>query len=141
MGEREYNMVRVTVVLALCVSLFIGGCQFFPFNETQAQSGCPWTPVSARAWVNRMPGPNRPDAAPLIVHLELAKQSTPVMMMRSTHTTSDTLVLELSQSDDTRLGLRGAAYRETSPTPLYKNIIIRCSGAELTRIDAIQAVH
>ncbi len=120
----------------------LAGCQiFWPNTFLNAPADpCPWQAETAKAWVNHMPGVENTRPRLLHVYVRLDEQLEPVELRRMPESTDDTLILRLAASDDKRLGLAGAAYRERTRETPYSNIIIQCHAEELARIDTIKSV-
>lgn len=104
-----------------------------------ARAACPQQIAEANAWINYMPGPGRSPRT-LNVDVRLAEATDTAVLLKSTASTGDTLVLEVRTSPAAPIPGR-LAYRESVPDPLYKRISFFCRGGEIYSIDKIERVY
>ena len=108
-------------------------------GQALAQLACPHRIAEAAAWVNHMPGPGR-SARELIVDVRLAEATDTAVVLKSSVSTGDTLVLEIRTSPSAPVAGR-LAYREPVPDPMYKKVSFFCRGGEIYAIDRIEKVY
>ena len=108
-------------------------------GQALAQMACPHRIAEAASWVNHMPGPGR-SARELHVDVRLVEATDTAVMLKSSASTGDTLVLEIRTAPSAPVAGR-IAYREPVPDPLYKKISFFCRGGEIYSIDRIEKVY
>ncbi len=108
-------------------------------GQALAQMACPHRIAEAAAWVNHMPGPGR-SARELHVDVRLAEATDTAVVLKSSVSTGDTLVLEIRTSPSAPVAGR-LAYREPVPNPMYKKVSFFCRGGEIYAIDQIEKVY
>ena len=108
-------------------------------GQALAQLACPHRIAEAASWVNHMPGPGR-SARELHVDVRLVEATDTAVMLRSSASTGDTLVLEIRTAPTAPVAGR-LAYREPVPDPLYKRVSFFCRGAEIYSLNSIEKVY
>jgi hypothetical protein len=108
-------------------------------GQALAQLACPHRIAEAHAWVNHMPGPNRAPQT-LSVDIRLVEATDTAIVLKSSASTGDTLILEIRNApaapDPGRL-----SFREPVPDPLPKKISFFCRGAEISALTMIDQVY
>jgi hypothetical protein len=108
-------------------------------GQALAQLACPHRIAEAHAWVNHMPGPNRAPQT-LSVDIRLVEATDTAIVLKSSASTGDTLILEIRNApaapDPGRL-----SFREPVPDPLPKKISFFCRGAEISALTKIDQVY
>ncbi len=108
-------------------------------GQALAQLACPHRIAEAAAWVNHMPGPNRAPRQ-LIVDIRLVEATDTAVILKSSASTGDTLVLEIRTAPTAPVPGR-LGYREPVPDPLPKKISFFCRGGEVFALDTIEQVY
>lgn len=108
-------------------------------GQALAQMACPHRIAEAAAWVNHMPGPGR-SARELHVDVRLVEATDTAVILKSTATTGDTLVLEIRTAPTSPVAGR-VAYREPVPDPMYKRVSFFCRGGEIYTLHRIEKVY
>ena len=108
-------------------------------GQALAQLACPHRIAEAASWVNHMPGPGR-SARELHVDVRLVEAMDTAVMLKSSASTGDTLVLEIRTAPTAPVAGR-LAYREPVPDPLYKRVSFFCRGGEIYSLDSIEKVY
>jgi len=108
-------------------------------GQALAQIACPHRIAEANAWVNHMPGVGRAPRE-LNVDVRLVEATDTAVVLKSSASTGDTLVLEIRTAPTAPIAGR-VAYREPVPDPLYKKISFFCRGGEIDAIDRIEQVY
>jgi hypothetical protein len=108
-------------------------------GQALAQMACPHRIAEANAWVNHMPGPGR-SPQELHVDVRLVEATDTAVVLKSSATTGDTLVLEIRTAPTAPIAGR-VAYREPVRNPMYKRISFFCRGGEIHSIDRIEKVY
>ena len=108
-------------------------------GQALAQYTCPHRIAEAHAWVNMMPAINRATRS-LVVDIRLADQTDTAVILRSSASTGDTLVLEIRTSPVAPMPGH-LSYREPVPEQLYKRISFFCRGGEIASISQIDKVY
>ena len=108
-------------------------------GQALAQLACPHRIAEAASWVNHMPGPGR-SARELHVDVRLVEATDTAVMLKSSASTGDTLVLEIRTAPTAPVAGR-LAYREPVPDPLYKRVSFFCRGGEIYSLDSIEKVY
>ncbi len=121
------------------------GCGWFGPVRADAQdvgtSGeCAFAVTDASAWVNRMPGPARADARPVIVSAQLTDVRAKAVLEKSDASSGGTLVLDVVASDDAPIPGR-LAWRGPVPDEMYDRVEIMCGGETLRVIDGVERVY
>ncbi|MDP3739664.1 MAG: hypothetical protein Q8R02_19905 [Hyphomonadaceae bacterium] len=108
-------------------------------GQALAQIACPHRIAEANAWVNHMPGAGRTPRT-LNVDVRLVEATDTAILLKSSASTGDTLILEIRTSPAAPIKGR-LAYREPVPDPLPKRITFFCRGGEIHAIDKIERVY
>jgi hypothetical protein len=108
-------------------------------GQVLAQAACPHRIAEASAWVNHMPGTGR-NPRTLNIDIRLVEPTDTAILLKSTATRGDTLVLEIRSAQTSSIPGR-LAYREPVPDPLYKRISFFCRGGEVFSLTDIQKVY
>lgn len=134
-------------LLALGFAALTSGCGFLGGARADAQDAgsstsadCPFSVNDASAWINRMPGPARADARPVVVSAQMTDVRAKAVLERSPASSGTTLVLEVVESDAAPIPGR-LAWRGASPEEMYERVEIRCGGDVLRVIDRIERVY
>jgi hypothetical protein len=107
-------------------------------GQALAQLACPHRIAEASAWVNYMPGPGR-GKRDLNVDVRLVEATDTAVMLKSSASTGDTLVLEIRTAPTAPI--KGhVAYREPAPEQLYKKVSFFCRGGEIYSLNGIGRV-
>ncbi|MEZ5938484.1 MAG: hypothetical protein R3C52_09700 [Hyphomonadaceae bacterium] len=104
-----------------------------------AQAACSHRVREAEAWVNFMSGGGR-NGRNLNVLAKLADPGAAALLIRSSASTPEMLVLEVRTADEAPI-LGQMSYREAAPEPLYRRISLTCRGGEIFAITAIERVY
>ncbi|MFT3723089.1 MAG: hypothetical protein QM773_05830 [Hyphomonadaceae bacterium] len=107
-------------------------------GQALAQLACPHRIAEASAWVNYMPGPGR-GKRDLNVDVRLVEATDTAVMLKSSASTGDTLVLEIRTAPTAPLAGH-VAYREPAPEQLYKKVSFFCRGGEIYSLNGIGRV-
>ncbi len=108
-------------------------------GKALAQMACPHRIAEAYAWVNHMPGTSR-SPRQLHVDVRLAEATDTAVLIKSTASTGDTLVLELRTAPAAPIPGR-LAWREPVPDPLPSRISFFCRGGEIHALNTIEKVY
>ena len=108
-------------------------------GQALAQLACPHRIAEATAWVNHMPGPSRP-ARELHVDVRLVEATDTAVMLKSSASTGDTLVLEIRTAPTAPIAGH-VAYREPAPEQLYKKVSFFCRGGEIYALNGVEKVY
>ena len=108
-------------------------------GQALAQMACPHRIAEAASWVNHMPGPGR-SARELHVDVRLVEATDTAVMLKSSASTGDTLVLEIRTSPTAPVAGR-LAYREPVPNPMYKKVSFFCRGGEIYALNGVEKVY
>ncbi len=108
-------------------------------GQALAQIACPHRIAEAYAWVNHMPGPNR-TAQTLSVDIRLVEATDTAIVLKSTASTGDTLILEIRNAPTAPVPGH-LSFREPVPDPLPKKISFFCRGAEISALTKIDQVY
>lgn len=108
-------------------------------GQALAQMACPHRIAEAHAWVNHMPGPNRA-ARDLNVDVRLMEATDTAVMLKSSASTGDTLVLEIRTAPTAPIAGH-VAYREPAPEQLYKKVSFFCRGGEIYALNGVEKVY
>lgn len=134
-------------LLVLGVAALASGCGFLGGARADAQDAgastspdCPFGVNDASAWVNRMPGPARADARPVIVSAQLTDVRAKAVLEKAETSTASTLVLTVVQSDAAPIPGR-LAWRGPVPEVMYQRVEIVCGGKVLRVIEGIERVY
>lgn len=109
-------------------------------GENAGGGACKFAINDASAWVNRMPGPERADARPLIVSAQMTDVRAKAVLEKSDSSSVSTLVLDVVESDAAPIPGR-LAWRGPVPATMYERVVIRCDGEVLREIDGIERVY
>ncbi len=110
-------------------------------QEAVAGSSACWIALNdASAWINRMPGPARADARPVIVSAQMTDARAKAVLEKSDASAGTTLVLEVIESDAAPIPGR-LAWRGAAPDVMYERVEIRCGGEVLRVIDGVERVY
>lgn len=127
--------------------MLASGCGWFGQmrGETPGAGGsrtgaCAFAVNDASAWVNRMPGPQRAEARPLIVSAAMTDVGMKAVLEESDASTAHTLVLEVVASEAAPIPGR-LAWRGAVPATMYERVEIRCGGDILRVIDGVERVY
>ena len=135
----------VRLIASGIAALLVAACSATPqgAGEEQAtgqeQGACPHRIAEANAWVNHMPGAGR-SPRELHVDVRLAGASDTAVLLKSTASTADNLILEVRTTSAAPVPGR-AAYRQPVPDPLPKRITFFCGGGEIDAISNIERVY
>lgn len=134
-------------VLVLGFAVMTAGCGFLGGARADAQdagastsAACPFGVNDASAWINRMPGPARADARPVVVSAQMTDVRAKAVLEKSPASSGTTLVLEAVESDAAPIPGR-LAWRGAAPEEMYERVEIRCGGKVLRVIDGIERVY
>ena len=104
-----------------------------------AQTACPHRIAEANAWINHMPGAGRAPRE-LNVDVRLVEATDTAVLLKSTASTGDNLILEVRTAPAAPVPGR-LAYRQPVPDPLPKRITFFCRGGEIASLSHIEKVY
>jgi hypothetical protein len=137
--RRPGALYIIAVLASACSAAPQGEQERMTTGRALAQQACPHRIAEASAWINHMPGAGR---APRELHVDvrLVEATDTAVLLKSTASTGDNLILEVRTAPAAPVPGR-LAYRQPVPDPLPKRITFFCRGGEIDTITKIDRVY